>query len=137
MLQSSVALLVYFLALFVTILLMAGWLPTLAPLIVEHCRTGGNRVPILVAMLIGAGYLAGGVAGWALRPPQWGMPFARTFEAALNAEKYGHALESRAERVLMYPWYMAVLFSILVAVAAALVLRLWRRRPAGAVSVRT
>jgi hypothetical protein len=124
------ALLVYLLALLVTMLLMAGWLPTLVLLIVEQCRVGGNRVAILVAVLIGAGYFAGGVAGWALRPPQWAMPFAQTFEAAFNAEKYGHSLESQAERVLMYPWYMAVLFSILAAVAAALVLRLRRHRPA-------
>jgi hypothetical protein len=58
------------------------------------------------------------------------MPFGQTFEAAFNAEKYGHTLESRAERVLMYTWYMAVLFSILVAVTAALVLRFRRHRPA-------
>jgi hypothetical protein len=130
MLQHVAALLVYLLALLVTFLLMAGWLPALVLLIVEQCRTGGNRVAILIAVLIGAGYLAGGVAGWALRPPQWAMPFAQTFEAAFNAEKYGHALESQAERVLMYPWYMAVLFSILVAVASALILRLRPHRPA-------
>ena len=130
MLHLLFALLVYLVALFVTLLLMAGWLPTVVILILEHRRVGGNRVPILVAVLIGAGYLAGGVAGWALRPPQWAMPFGQTFEAAFNAEKYGHTLESRAERVLMYPWYMAVLFSILVAVTAALVLRFLRHRPA-------
>ena len=130
MLQHVAALLFYLLALLVTMLLMAGWLPTLVLLIVEHCRTGGNRVAILVAVLIGAGYFAGGVAGWALRPPQWAMPFAQTFEAAFNAEKYGHALESQAERVLMYPWYMAVLLSILVPATAALVLRFRPHRPA-------
>ena len=130
MLQHVAALLFYLLALLVTMLLMAGWLPTLVLLIVEHCRTGGNRVAILVTVLIGAGYFAGGVAGWALRPPQWGMPFIQTFEAAFNAEKYGRALESQAERVLMYPWYMAILLSILVAVAGALILRFRPHRPA-------
>lgn len=121
------ALFVYVVALLWTFALMVGLPAVLIAQIFEHRRMGGNRVTVLVTLLIGAGYLIGGVIGWRLRPAQWRMAFGQTFEAALNAEKYGHTLESQAERVLMYPWYMAVLCSIAVAVAAGLILRLRRR----------
>jgi hypothetical protein len=60
-----------------------------------------------------------------LRPAQWTLSFAQTFDAAGNAAKYGNILEHQAERVLMYPWYMACLFSISIALSMGL---LWRQR---------
>ena len=122
--QILFSILVYALALVVTFLVIVFLPPALIGYMLEHRRTGGNRVRILVLALIAAAYLIGGVAGWLLRPPQWTMSFAQTFEAALNAEKYGHELEHTAERVLMYPLYMAALCSIAVLAGAGVVLKL-------------
>ena len=124
------ALFVYILAILWTFVLIGGLPVVLISQIVRPRRNGRRRVTVLVTLFIGAGYLIGGVIGWLLRPTQWRMAFGQTFEAALNAEKYGHALESQAERVLMYPWYMAVLCSIAVAAAAGIILRLRRRAAA-------
>jgi len=130
MLHLLFALFVYVLAILWTFALMAGLPVVLIQQLVEHRRNGRSRVTVLVTLLIGAGYLVGGTIGWLLRPAQWKMALGETFKVSLNAEKYGHALESQAERVLMYPWYMAVLCSIAVAVAAGLILRLRRRAAA-------
>jgi len=89
-----------------------------------------RRTALLFAAIVTVGYVAGGVLGWVLRPAQWTMPLAQTFDAAGNASKYGHVIESQAERVLMYPWYTAVLCSAGVAVASGLIFRFRNRTEA-------
>ena len=117
---------VYILALLWTFALMLGLPAVLIALCLKPRHIRRNRVALLVTLFIGAGYLLGGVIGWLLRPAQWGLAFGQTFEAAFNAPKYGDALEHQAERVLMYPMYMAVLCSIAVAAGMGLMLRLRR-----------
>jgi len=127
MLHFLYALVVYLLAIAVTFALMG--LPVALFLQVrEYFRTGSSRVPIWMTVVIGAAYLIGGIVGWAVRPTQWTMTFGQTFDAAFNAAKYGNSVEHQAERVLMYPWYMAVLFCILAAGAVGLFLRLRPQR---------
>jgi hypothetical protein len=118
---------VYALAIFVTFLLIVGLPVASCGQVLEYRRTRRNRMPILVTLLIGGSYLAGGVIGWALRPAQWRLPFGKTLEVALNAGRYGHTLESQAEGVLMYPLYLAVLACVVVSVAAGLTLTIRSR----------
>lgn len=125
--HPSFAFFVYMFAILWTLALMLGLPAVLIALCLKPRHIGRNRVTLLVTLLIGAGSLIGGVIGWLLRPAQWRMAFGQTFEAAFNAAKYGDALEHQAERVLMYPWYMAVLCSIAVAAGMGLLLRLRRR----------
>jgi hypothetical protein len=118
---------VYFVAISYTLALMIGIPVAIAAYILGARRIGTKLIPIWVTASIYAAYLVGGFVGWMLRPAQWTLSFAQTFDAAGNAAKYGNILEHQAERVLMYPWYMACLFSISVALAMGL-LRLLRPR---------
>ena len=121
---------VYYVAILWTLAVVLGVPSLLVAGVLPPHGAGRGRALFLFALLVGGSYLGGGLIGWQLRPPQWNMPFAQTFEAAFNAEKYGHQVESQAERVLMYPWYTAVLCSIAVAAGTGLVLRLYRRAAA-------
>jgi len=102
--------------------------------IAEYRRTRKNAPGILITVLVAAGFLAGGFAAWLLRPFEWNMPFWETARAAVDAATYGHELESRAERVLLYVLFAADLGAIAAGVAAALTVKL-RRSAAGAASV--
>jgi hypothetical protein len=127
MLHDMFALAVHLLVLIVTFLLIGGLPVMLFAQTLEYLHARRNGTVFLAPLSVGAAFLIGGVAGWMLRPPQWPMPFRQTLEAAGNAAKYGHNLESQAERVLMYPWYLAVLCAIVAAAAAGVMFRL--RRP--------
>lgn len=118
---------VYFVAISVTLALMIGMPGAILAYILRTRRIGTKLIPIWVTALIYAAYLVGGFVGWMLRPAQWTLSFAQTCDAAINAAKYGNIMEHQAERVLMYPWYMACLFSISVALSMGL-LRLLRPR---------
>ena len=71
-----------------------------------------------IASAVVAGFLIGGLVGWSARPSAWQMPFWQTVDASMNAAKYGHPVESQAERVLLYFVYAAVLGAIGAAVMA-------------------
>ena len=123
MLHLLLALSVYILAILWTFALMGALPVVLTQQLLERRRNGGGVVTLLAALLIGASYFVGGAIGWLLRASQWRMAFGETVAAAFNARKYGDAVEYQAERVLLYPLYMAVLCSIAVAGGAWLILR--------------
>jgi hypothetical protein len=129
MLQLLLATLIYGFALTYTLALVVG-VPVFVTWRLLGASRGGRRTVLSFTALVAVGYLAGGVLGWLLRPAQWTMPLAQTLEAAMNASKYGHVIESQAERVLMYPWYMAVLCSAVLAVASGIVFRFRSRAAA-------
>ena len=80
-----------------------------------------NRKALLAIALISACTLAGGLVGWWIRPSQWRLSFRDTVRLSVNARQYGHALESQAERVLLYPLDCAFL-GVIVSSVSALVL---------------
>ena len=79
---------------------------------------------VLTAFLLFAGFLLGGLAGWAHRPTEWTVGIRQTAHIAINAATYGHAYESQAERVLLYFIYGGLLGAT---VAGLLVLVLARQ----------
>ncbi len=104
-------------------------------LLIENWRNWRKSVPLAITAMVLAGFLLGGAIGWACRPDAWTMPLWQTAEAAGNAEKYGHPLESQAERVLLYFLFSGVLGAAAAALAAPLLLRYsTNRRPPSASS---
>ena len=80
-----------------------------------------SRRLVVMAFLVPAGFLLGGLAGWAHRPTEWTVGIRQTAHIAINAATYGHAYESQAERVLLYFVYGGML-GAMVAVLIILVL---------------
>jgi hypothetical protein len=73
---------------------------------------------------VAAGFLAGGVIGWASVPAEWTASIWTTIDAAGNSAKYSEPFEHTAERALMYFFYSALLGELAFCVAALLVA--WR-----------
>ena len=122
--------LLYFFTLVTTLVILAGLPIALVWLAVRHLRTRRHARHILMAGLIAAGFLIGGMAGWSLRPFSWQMPFWETARASIDSETYGHPLESQAERVLLYVLFTSDLGALAVGIAAtALAFRLRRCAP--------
>ena len=80
-----------------------------------------SRVVLAVALLV-AGVLLGGLMGWSQRPAEWPLGLWQTARVSVEAATYGHAHESRAERVLLYFIYGGMLGSV-IAVLLMLVTR--------------
>jgi hypothetical protein len=76
------------------------------------------------AGLLVAGVLLGGLMGWSQRPAEWQLGLWQTARVSVDAATYGHAYESRAERVLLYFIYGGMLGGV---VAALLMLPKTRR----------
>ncbi len=91
MLAQAAGWLLYIFTVVTTLALVAGLPTVLIELLVEHRRTRTKALPILITILIAAGFLVGVFAGWWLRPSGWRLPFWETMDAAFNAAKYGHA----------------------------------------------
>ena len=81
------------------------------------------RVPI--GMI--CGYVGGALFIWSLVPRSWTLPLT-TIEAALNAEKYGYAVEHYAEMTLLWLLFGAVLGAAIGGSGAAIVPRLVKPR---------
>ena len=112
----------------VTTLALVGGLPVLLiSLVIEHRRTGRKALPIFLTFLVAACFMAGGFVGWSVRPFPWEMPFWETASAAVDVEKYGHALEFQAERVLLYVLFTGDIGAVAAGVAAVTALK-WRAR---------
>lgn len=115
-------------------LLLMAVLPFAAILLfVERLRTRQGTARLTVAGLLLLGFVLGGAIGWANRPDAWTMPLWRTFEASVDSDKYGHPVESQAERVVLYFLFGGVLGTAMAALAAPVVLRYWPtgRPPSG------
>jgi hypothetical protein len=54
------------------------------------------------SLILAAGLVVGGIAGWSQRPVEWQAGLWQTAHASINAATYGHTYESAAERVLLY-----------------------------------
>ena len=88
-------------------------------------RTSGRSVLIASSFVLGA--LVTGVAVWHAMPSAWTLPFWKTLEASVNAEKYGHPIEHYAQGVVMALVFSAPLGGAAAAGAAVIGARLTRR----------
>lgn len=121
--MQALAALAFQIIIFAALTLMTILPIVLVILIVECWRTRGNAIPLAIAASIQAGFLLGGAIGWACRPDAWAMPLWQTAEASGNAARYGHALESQAERVLLYFLFSGVIGAAMAAFAAPWIIR--------------
>lgn len=70
-----------------------------------------------------AGFLIGGVIGWAFVPAAWTASLWTTIVASGDAITYGHAFEHGAEQALMYVFFAAALGELAIGLAALLFVR--------------
>ena len=73
----------------------------------------------LAAVLLVAGFLLGGLAGWSQRPEEWQAGLRETAHASVSAATYGHAYEAQAERVLLYFVYGGILGTVVAGLLIA------------------
>ncbi len=118
MLAQAAGWLLYIFTVVTTLALVAGLPTVLIDVLIEHRRTRSKALPILITILIAAGFLTGAVVGWSLRPSGWHLPLRETIDAATNAEKYGHAVEGPAERLLLFILFTGDLGAVVVGLAA-------------------
>jgi hypothetical protein len=76
-----------------------------------------------LAIIIGLSFAVGGLVGWSQRPTEWSVGLWQTAVASVNAETYGHAYESKAERVLLFFMYGGMLGALVGAVIAGVFIR--------------
>jgi hypothetical protein len=86
-----------------------------------------ERGLLAVAMIAGC-TLAGGFAGWLMRPPQWRPSLLQTAEMSANARKYGHTLEKQAEGVLLHAIFAGFLGTITSSAATFVLVALTSKR---------
>lgn len=84
-------------------------------LLFVRIRTRGPWGRVLLAVSFVVGSCAGGVLAWLSVPPDWSLPFRTTMEAAVNSEKYGHAIEHAAENILVFVTFASVVGGTLCA----------------------
>jgi len=93
-------------------------------LLFASIRQRGPWGMVLMAVSFVVGSCAGGALAWSSVPPDWSLPFRTTMEAAVNAEKYGHAIEHAAENILVFVTFASVVGGTLCAGITAGTLKL-------------
>lgn len=88
-----------------------------------------SRRNVLVAGLLVACVLLGGLIGWSQRPAQWQLGLWQTARVSVDAATYGHAYESQAERVLLYFIYGGMLGGVVAVLLMVVIRRRLRERP--------
>ena len=82
--------------------LLLATMPVVAlVLLFARIRKRGPWGMVLMAVSFVVGSCAGGALAWSSVPADWSLPFRTTMEAAVNSEKYGHAIEHSAENILV------------------------------------
>jgi hypothetical protein len=113
---------IYFFIL-VTTFAIVGVLPiALAVLVIKSVQHGRMSRSLVLAVTIAAAFVTGGLVGWALRPSEWKLGIAESFYAGIHSEIYGHELESKAERAVLYFFLLPGDTLSLAAAVAALVI---------------
>jgi hypothetical protein len=106
--------------------LLLATMPVVAlVLFVTRIRKGGPWGTVLMAVSFVVGSCAGGALAWSSVPPDWSLPLRATMEAAVNAGKYGHAIEHAAENILAFVIFASVVAGTLCAGITAGSLKAW------------
>jgi len=88
----------------------------------EYCRRGkmnATGLVVAVVMLV-VFYVSAGLI-WTLASADWHLSFLATLEASVNAEKYGHAVEHRAETMVVWLLIFSTFMALVAGGAAAVV----------------
>ena len=80
----------------------------LVGLLIAKLRTRNSWRSVLVALSFVAGSCGGGALAWYSVPSEWSLSLQTTLEAAVNVEKYGHAIEHTAENILVFVTFACV-----------------------------
>ena len=89
------------LLLVVSLVLLATMPVVSLVLLFVRIRKGGSWRGVLLALSFVVGSCVTGALAWHSVPSEWSLPFRTTLEAAVNSEKYGHAIEHSAENILV------------------------------------
>ncbi len=116
-------------------LFCAYWFLVVMPVIAavfawQDYRIKKLSTALLTVIVMIAVYFASAVLIWTLGTADWKLSFLATLEASVNAEKYGAAIESRAERMVIWLLIYSTLAAALagaVTPAARYAWTRWRR----------
>jgi len=113
----------------VFVCLFSFWL---APFVLVVWGLGGRWAPAqagrLAWVVVPLWFVAGVAVGWACVPDIWPASLWLTIDATMGAAIYGDQFENLAERVMMYPLFVAVLAAAGASVASLAGMWLMRRR---------
>jgi len=82
----------------------------------------------LTAVVMLVVFFTSAVLLWSLGTADWKLSFPTTLEASVNAEKYGHAIESRAERIVVWLLIYSTMAAGLAGAVTPAVWYFWTRR---------
>ena len=81
---------------------------------------------LVAVVMLTVFYISAGLI-WRLITTDWNLSFLVTLEASVNAEKYGHPVEHRAEVMLVSLLLVSTLTAAVAGAVTAAVRRLWIR----------
>jgi hypothetical protein len=87
----------------------------------------GSRIAIVISSTMAIAFLVGGILSWYLIPFHWDMSFWTTLKASVDSETYGHPVEHKAEGILMWVLFGAVLSAIIAGGVAGIATKLRTR----------
>lgn len=108
-----IALAVYLIALFGTLLVLGAMPVVFGSLVLQYRQKRDCGRQMLVALAIVAGFFTGGAAAWNLLPIQWDPSFLTTLRMSVDADTYGHELEHQAESILVAVMFCSVVGAVL------------------------
>ncbi len=109
------------------------WFLWVMPVIVaalawENRRSRKLSPGLLVAVVMLFGFYISAGLIWSLGAADWNLSFLMTLEASVNAEKYGHPVESRAERIVVWLLIYSTFTAVVAGVVTAVVRHSWVKR---------
>jgi hypothetical protein len=86
---------------------------------------------LLTAVVMLVVFFTSAVLLWSLGTADWKLSFLTTLEASVNAEEYGHPIESRAERIVVWLLIYSTMAAGLAGAVTAAVWHFWTRHRRG------
>lgn len=94
----------------------------------EYRRLGKLPTGFLVSVVMIVVFYASAGLIWHLGTTDWNLSFLTTLEASVDAEKYGHPVEHRAETMVVWLLIYSTFTAVVAGVVTPAVRRAWRRR---------
>ena len=85
----------------------------------------GSVVPVV--MLVVFSFIAGLI--WRFGSADWHLSFPTTLAASVNAEQYGHAIEHRAETIIVWLLLFSTCAALVAGATTAVVRAIRKRNP--------
>jgi hypothetical protein len=80
----------------------------LMPVLLLSAVRPWNPRGLIVPSMMAIAFFIGGILSWNLIPFHWDMSLWKTLAASVQAEKYGHLVEHRADGILIWVLFLAV-----------------------------